>query len=373
MDKAGYHRDTWVEVDLDAVRHNVIEMKKHIKDKEVFAVVKANAYGHGELEVAQAALEAGATTLAVAVLDEALRLREHFKDVPILVMGWTSPEYAKLAAEHDIVLTVFQTEWIEQAARLLKGQTLSVHLKVDTGMGRIGIRSVEEAYDVIEACEQTHVNITGVFTHFATADEPDLKYYYQQMGAFKQWLKQVRSYLPDSLTIHIGNSAASMRFPDDMFDGVRFGISLYGLYPSEHVKEVEPIHLKPAFSLYSKLIHVKKIHKGDAISYGATYRASQDEWIGTIPIGYGDGWIRKLQNFQVLIDGKRYPIVGRICMDQCMVKLDQPYNVGEIVTLIGENQGSLVTMDDAAKHLETINYEIPCILGERIPRFYKNR
>ncbi|MGP4071480.1 alanine racemase [Piscibacillus sp. B03] len=373
MDKAGYHRDTWIDIDLDAIRHNVREMKKHLLDKEVFAVVKADAYGHGEVEVAQAALEAGATTLAVAILDEALRLRKHFKEIPIIVMGWTSPDYVQLAAENGITLTAFQTEWIEQAKGQLEDQDLSIHLKVDTGMGRIGIRSVEEAYDVIRACNDSNIRITGVFTHFATADEEDLKYFHQQLGAFRQWLKQVKPYLPDSITIHIGNSAASMRFPNDMYDGVRFGISMYGLYPSKPIKAEKPINLKPAFALYSKLIHVKWIHKGDAISYGATYRAPEDEWIGTIPIGYGDGWIRKLQNFEIQIENQLFPIVGRICMDQCMIKLDQRYELGTTVTLIGSQESSLVTMDDVADHLETINYEIPCMLGERIPRFYKNK
>ncbi|SER13276.1 alanine racemase [Piscibacillus halophilus] len=372
MDKAGYHRDTWAEIDLEAIRHNVEEIKNHLKDKEVFAVVKADAYGHGEVEVAQAALEAGATTLAVSILDEAIRLREHFSNVPILVMGWTNPEYADIAAQNNITLTAFQTDWVHQANEHLTDQDLSIHLKVDTGMGRIGIRSVEEAYDVIRACDRTNIFITGVFTHFATADEPDFKYYHQQLGAFKQWLKQVKPHLPDSITVHIGNSAASMRFPNDMYDGVRFGISMYGLYPSKHVKEEQTILLKPAFALYSRLIHVKKIQKGDAISYGATYRASEDEWIGTIPIGYGDGWIRKLQSINVLINGQKHPIVGRICMDQCMIKLDQSYDVGTRVTLIGCEQNATVSMDDVADHLETINYEIPCMLGKRIPRYYIN-
>ncbi|RPF57092.1 alanine racemase [Aquisalibacillus elongatus] len=370
MNKSAYHRDTWAEIDLQAIKHNVVEMKNHLNNKEVFAVVKADAYGHGEKEVAEAALNAGASRLAVAVFDEALRLREHFPEVPILVMGWTAPQYVRLAAQNNITLTAFQTEWVNQAKSYLKGEPLSIHLKVDTGMGRIGIRSVEEAYDVIRACDNTSIKITGVFTHFATADESDLLYYQQQLGAFKQWLKQVKPHLPDDLTVHIGNSAAAMRFPDDMYDGVRFGISMYGLYPSPTVKGEQPIKLKPAFSLYSRLIHVKKVHKGDAISYGATYKAQDEEWIGTIPIGYGDGWIRKLQDFSALVDGNKCPIVGRICMDQSMIKLNRPYELGTKVTLIGEDQNAFVSMDDAAEHLETINYEIPCILGQRIPRFY---
>ncbi|GEL78769.1 alanine racemase [Tenuibacillus multivorans] len=372
MDKSAYHRDTWVEVDLDAIRHNVKTMNHHLKDKEVMAVVKADAYGHGEIEVAEAALESGATRLAVAVLDEGLRLRQKFPDIPILVMGWTDPKYVALAAQHNITLTTFQSDWIKQASSYLNDEHLNVHLKVDTGMGRIGIRSVEEAYDVIKACKHTNIFITGVFTHFATADEPGNHYYSQQIAAFKQWLIQVKRYLQENIVIHIGNTAAAMRFPDDMFDAVRFGIGMYGLYPSKFVSENVSLHLKQAFSLYSRLIHVKRINKGDAISYGKTYVADQDEWIGTIPIGYGDGWIRKLQNFQVLIHGKKLPIVGRICMDQCMIRLDHPYEIGTSVTLIGSDQTGVVSMDDVADYLETINYEIPCILGKRIPRYYIN-
>ncbi|TFB13232.1 alanine racemase [Filobacillus milosensis] len=370
MDKSAYHRDTWVTVDLNAIKHNVKQIKDHLKNKEVYAVVKADAYGHGELEVAEAALEAGATRLAVAVLDEALRLREKFTDVPILVMGWTGPEYAKIAASNNITLTVFQEDWVRKSQSFLEDQQLNVHLKVDTGMGRIGIRSGEEAYDVIRACKNTNILITGLFTHFATADEPDEGYYQQQLNTFKQWVKEVKPYLPEQLNIHIGNSAAAMRYPNDMYDAVRFGISMYGLYPSKTLSQITSIQLKPAFTLHSKLIHVKKIHKGEGISYGVTYRAECDEWIGTIPIGYGDGWIRKLQNSHVLINGQKLPIVGRICMDQCMVRLNQRVDVGTEVTLIGSEQGETVSMDDVADHLETINYEIPCILGKRIPRYY---
>ncbi|MGM8216636.1 alanine racemase [Bacillaceae bacterium W0354] len=365
------YRDTWAEINLGHIKHNIKELMNlfHGK-KKVYAVVKADAYGHGEQQVAKAAIEAGASALAVAILEEAIRLREAFPHIPILVLGWTNPRYAQIAAEHNITLTVFQDDWVKEANQTLT-KPLNIHLKIDTGMGRIGIRNPKEAYDVIEVCSNTPVSITGIYTHFATADEANSSYYDYQVNKFQEYLKVIQDLIPTPLEIHIGNSAASLRYPNDMTDAIRYGISMYGLYPSDVVENVTPIKLKPSFSLYSRLIHVKKVSKGERISYGGTYEAIGDEWIGTIPIGYGDGWLRKLQNFQVLIEGKRVPIVGRICMDQTMIRLDKPYELGTKVTLIGKDGSNEITMEEVADYLETINYEIPCIIGKRIPRVYK--
>lgn len=366
-------RPTWAEIDLDAITHNIKAMHERLPEKtKIVAVVKANGYGHGSIQVAKKALDSGATSLAVALLEEALELREAGIDAPILVMGWAPPEAAAIAAKHHITLTFFQKDWLDQVSRMEFDERLQLHLKLDTGMGRIGIRSSEALREILYALnDKPSIYLTGVYTHFATADAPNLTYFHKQKEQFERMLSELREQWSGKVTVHIGNSASAIRLPGDMYDFVRYGISMYGLYPSQPVKEEQAINLKQAFSLHSRLAHVKQIEAGDAISYGLTYKAEKAEWIGTIPIGYGDGWIRKLQGFSVLVDGKRMPIVGRICMDQTMVRLDQEYHVGTKVTLLGSQNGSFINIDEAAAYVDTISYEIPCLLNERIPRIYK--
>ncbi|MBR7554637.1 alanine racemase [Allobacillus sp. GCM10007491] len=367
-------RHTWAEVNLTAIKENMKMIRQSYPNKRIYVAVKANAYGHGYIPVSEAALEAGADALAVASLDEAILLRDAFPEASILVMGWTDPRYVSIAVETDIQLTAFQAEWFAQAASVLKDkqEQLKIHIKIDSGMGRIGIKTKEEAYAVIEEVTKfsSEFEMSGIFTHFATADSFDLSYYEKQMNYFYEMLEIFSPIRTPETQIHIGNTAASIRFPDDMVDGIRFGIGLYGLYPSKEVEEISSYQLKEAFSLQSRLAHVKKMKPGEHISYGATYEAEQEEWIGTVPIGYGDGWIRKLQGFEVLIEGEKSKIVGRICMDQLMVRLPKAYPVGTKVTLIGENGGQRIRVDDVADYLETINYEIPCIITNRVPRVY---
>ncbi|SEB18369.1 alanine racemase [Thalassobacillus cyri] len=366
-----FYRDSWVEIRLDAISHNIQKLRKHIpKEKKIFAVVKANAYGHGDVQVANAALEAGADALAVSLLDEALRLREHGITAPILVMGWIRSKDAPLAAAHDIAVTFFQKEWVQEVKRVELPCPLKLHMKWDTGMGRVGIRTLDELESLLAELDDDRLVLEGVFTHFATADEEDFVYFERQRRLYKDMRAYLEGVWPKPIVFHSSNSATSLRFPGQQEDMLRFGISLYGLYPSPVVKAERPIELQPAFSLHSSLVHVKQVKKGDCISYGATYCAEEDEWIGTVPLGYADGWIRQLQGIDVLIDGKRMPIVGRICMDQFMVKLDQPYETGEKVTLIGRQGNEEISMDEVAAYLDTINYEIPCIISSRVPRIY---
>ncbi len=374
MEHATGYRDTWAEVNLSSIKKNLQKIREIYPDKYIYAAVKANAYGHGYLPVSEAVLEAGADALAVATLDEALMLRKNFTETPILVMGWTRPQDAPVAAKQQIQVTAFQQEWLKQAGSYLKDsqEKVKIHMKIDSGMGRIGIKSRKEAYAVIEEVTNftDEFELSGIFTHFATADSAELSYYNKQLKHFEDLLDVFSSIRTPKTQIHIGNTAASMRFPEDMYDAIRFGIGLYGLYPSKDVERLSDMTLSDSFSLYSSIIHVKKLEPGEHISYGATYEAEQEEWIGTVPIGYGDGWIRKLQGFHVLVDGKRSEIVGRICMDQMMIRLSKPYPIGTKVTLIGEDQGERIRVDDVADYLETINYEIPCIINERVPRLY---
>lgn len=367
------YRGTWAEVDLNCIERNILQMKKKLpQHTEVIAVVKANGYGHGSVQVAKRALKAGAKALAVALLEEALVLRAAEIKAPILVLGWVSPKYAPIASKHDITLTFFQAEWLDEARTQLRNKPLKLHMKWDTGMGRIGIRTEDELRRIIQHVNNDpHLSLTGIYTHFATADASDLTYFYEQKKRFDQLLRTFKQLWPHPVMIHIANSAAAIRFPKEMHNYIRFGISMYGLYPSKTVRDEQNIELAEAFSLHSKLIHVKKVPARTSISYGKTFTTNQPEWIGTIPIGYGDGWIRKLQGFKVLVNGKKMPIVGRICMDQTMILLDQKYALGTKVTLIGEQYNERIKMDDVADHLETINYEIPCMINSRVPRIYK--
>lgn len=370
MEQKSY-RPAWIEINLSAIQANIHELNRRLSSTtKIFAVVKANGYGHGDIQVAKAAIEAGASALAVALMDEAVRLREAGITVPILVLGWVSPEYIPIAIKHNIMLTVFQKEWLTAAKQIDFTGELKIHIKLDTGMGRLGMRTEQEIYEFMNELDQEHFRITGLFTHFATADEAEESYYLQQSDRFEQLAQVVRSQYSEPIQLHTGNSAASIRFPDQMLDYVRFGIGMYGLYPSSYMEKTRPFPLRPALSLHAKLIHVKKIEPGSKLSYGATYTAEKEEWIGTIPLGYADGIQRKWQGLDVLIDGKRMPLVGRICMDQCMVKLDQPYPVGTQVTFVGKQKNEQITLEEIAHQLETINYEIACLFTNRIPRYY---
>jgi len=366
-----FYRKTWAEIDLTALKENVRNMKRHIGEHvHLMAVVKANAYGHGDAQVAKVALAEGASILAVALLDEALSLRAQGIEEPILVLGAVPPEYASIAAEKRIIVTGYSVGWLKDVLGFL-GETeapLEYHLKIDTGMGRLGCKTEEEIKEMMEMTESSDkLNCTGVFTHFATADEKDTDYFDMQLDRFKELI----SPLPlDRLMVHSSNSAAGLRFREQLFNAVRFGIGMYGLAPSTEIKDELPFRLREVFSLHTELTHVKKIKKGESVSYGATYTAKRDEWIGTVPVGYADGWLRCLAGTEVLIDGKRQKIAGRICMDQFMISLAEEYPVGTKVTLIGKQKDEWISVDEIAQNLQTINYEITCMISSRVPRMF---
>jgi len=364
-----YYRDTWMEIRLDAISENVRNIRRHLAEgTELMAVVKADGYGHGAEETAEAALEAGAKWIGVAMLDEALFLRKRGIDAPILVLGYCPPQHAQVAAENRISLTAFQEGWLEEAGRHLTAP-LNVHIKCDTGMGRLGVRTLAELDSLLAALKKSNwIRTEGVFTHFAAADTLEGDYYQKQLEKFQAFL----SRFPERPEwIHASNSAAALLHPESAFNLVRTGIVMYGLSPSEEIKPALPFPLKPALSLHSRLSHVKKAEKGAKISYGCTYTAEQDEWIGTVPIGYADGWLRDLQGQEVLVNGKRAPIVGRICMDQCMIRLPERVEPGTLVTLIGRQGDEEISADEIARKRNTINYEIVSTLSQRIPRIYK--
>ncbi|MFJ8460336.1 alanine racemase [Lysinibacillus xylanilyticus] len=367
-----YFRPTKAIVDLHAIQQNVKNLKKLLQPNvQIIAVVKANAYGHGDVAVAKAALEAGATMLAVATPDEALHIRAHFEEPDILILGASPVSFVSYAAKQRIILTAFANEWVQQAAPLIANEEnpLRLHIKVDSGMGRIGVRSEHELLDLYRTIQNTvNAEVDGIFTHFATADEEDTSYFDSQAHFFEKCV----TVLPEKpRLVHASNTATSLvKNAHLQFDAVRYGISMYGLSPSPYVEGVLPFPLQPAFSLESELVHVKHLQAGESVGYGAAFVAPSDMWIGTIPVGYADGVIRKLGGQEVLIDGQRMPIVGRICMDQCMVALPKAYAIGEKVTLIGRQGQDVISMNEWARKLETINYEVPCIITARVPRLY---
>ncbi|AKP67066.1 alanine racemase [Companilactobacillus ginsenosidimutans] len=364
------HRPATVEINMANLKSNLHnELKSVPAGTDVFAVVKANAYGHGLVKVAQAEIEFGATGLCVATLDEALEIRDSDVVAPILVLGITPVKYAEIANKADISLTVGSLDWLEEAARENIYQ-LKVHLGVDSGMGRIGFRDHDS---VVKACMflKNHPESfipEGLFTHFSTADSPDEKYFEKQVSRFKE----LKSDLPIKFKyVHCANSATALWHQDLAVNMVRYGIALYGLNPSQTDISQLPYELKPVLSLHSELVYVKKVGPGESIGYGATYTTNDEEWIGTVPIGYADGWLRRMSGSDVLIDGIRCKIVGRVCMDQFMVKLPHEMPVGTKVILIGKSGNDEITATDVAQYAGTINYEVLCCLSERLPRVYR--
>ena len=367
----GVHRPTQLVIDRAALRHNIhAEVERLDQGCELFMVVKANGYGHGAIQVAQAAKDAGATGFCVAILDEALELRAAGFNEPILVLGVTSPADAPLMAAEDISATVAATDWLVDAQAYLDltadlTAPLHVHLGIDTGMGRIGFRTAADlktAVDFLQA-HATTLDFEGIFTHFATADSPDDRYFKQQVA---KW-HALTDALPRPRYVHVSNSATSLWHADCNDNMIRFGVSGYGLNPSGTAIDA-PYPLEPAMSLTSELVFSKRIAAGDAVGYGATYTATQDEWVGTVPIGYADGYERRLQGFHVLIDGQACEIIGRVCMDQLMVRLPHDYSRGTTVTLVGKNHGAEITLQDVADYCQTIHYEIACGFTSRLPR-----
>ncbi|QQE74875.1 alanine racemase [Brevibacillus composti] len=371
-------RDTWVEVDLNAIRANVEAFRRHIPAATgIMAVVKADGYGHGAVHVGQEALSSGADSLAVAMLDEAVVLREAGITAPVLVLGYTPVESVAIASRWGIELTASHAEWVEQAeAELTRAgaQPIGIHIKTDTGMGRLGVRDADELLQVVEALEHSpHLNWTGIFTHFACADEEDTSHARAQHERFQALLSALRTAGKTLPRVHCCNTAAAMVFPEWGYDTIRLGIGLYGLYPSPYLKQQAVLQLTPALSLKTRIAHVKTAAEAMTVSYGATYTAKPGETIATLPIGYADGFSRLLSNRgAVLHAGSRAPIVGRVCMDQIMVKIQsETAQVGDEVVLYGRQGMEEISLDEVAGLVGTINYEIPCMLNYRIPRVYR--
>ena len=358
-----YYRDTWAEIDLDAITHNVKQIKDLHPTKEIFAVVKANGYGHGDAEVSKVAIEAGVSCLAVSGLDEALRLRQSGIEVPILVLGMTRLKDVALAAENNISLTAHDEVWINHLVSLPLEKKIKVHLKIDSGMHRLGLmdaNQIQTNFNLLKTAPM--VEVEGIFTHMATAD-CDKEYLDYQIQNFKNLISNLD--LSGVKYVHLENTATLLQKEFDFDHAIRLGIGLYGVNPDANFIPID-FDLKPALKLLSNLVQVKQTKKGDKVGYGSTYEAKNDEWIGVVPIGYADGWIRLHQGRCVIVEGHECEIVGRVCMDQMMIRLPKQFPMGTTVTLIGDG----MPVERVAKEIGTISYEILCLISDRVPRVY---
>jgi len=369
-------RPVWAEINLDHLSHNMREVKRLTrKDAMVMAVVKADGYGHGAVESSRALLAAGADRLAVAVLNEALQLRQVFPETDIMVLGYTPPHLYDAVVNNRIIQTVYSMAHAKplSEAAVRNGADVRVHIKLDTGMHRIGMQANEETIrEILEISKLPGLVIEGIFTHFAVADEVDKSYTLKQVEKYNY---VVRGLEDGGLMIpihHVSNSAAIIDLPELNYNMVRAGIMLYGLYPSQDVIK-DRVVLKPVMSLKACLSHVKTLEAGHGISYGLKYITRSTEEIATMPLGYADGYTRMLSGKgEVLYKGQIRPLTGRICMDQCMFDVTGlDAKPGDIAILFGEDgDGNTLPVESLADKLGTINYEMVCMIDKRVPRVY---
>lgn len=365
----------WAEIDLSAIKNNIKEIRRITNPKsQVMAVVKANAYGHGSVEVSKVCLENGADSLAVARSTEALELRNAGITCPILVFGYVTEEEILKMVENDITLTVYSLEIANSIQKIAEklGKHSKIHIKVDTGMSRLGFLPEKSSVETIKKIrELKNIEVEGIYTHFADADNSDKTYTTMQFSKFTSFLHDLEENGINIPIKHASNSAAIIDHPETHLNMVRPGIILYGLYPSELVHK-ERINLKPAMSLKVLVTHVKDVPENTKISYGCTFETKKQSKIASLPIGYADGFTRMLKNGNVLIHGSRVPVVGRICMDQCMIDVSgiENVNVGDVVTVFGKDGNEKISLEEFGNKLGTINYELVCMVSARVPRIY---
>lgn len=369
MDKI--YRPTKVTIDLSAIIHNLGVVKKLVgREVKILAVVKSDAYGHGMLRVC-GHLKEKIDFFGVASIDEAILLRKAKIKKPILIFENSFCVYAKEIIDYDITPTVCSLDLAHSLNKqaLKKGKRINVHIKVDTGMGRLGIWH-KEALDFIRKIKKfSHLNIEGLYTHFPCADT-NVSFTQKQIAYFKNLIDELRRAQIHIPICHAANSMGIIGYKESHFDMVRAGLMIYGLYPKDGLET--SLKLKPALSLKSRIIFLKKTPRGRTISYGGTFTTSKPTFIATIPVGYNDGYFRNLSNkSQVIIKGKLCKIVGRVCMDQLMADcLDAPVKLGDVVTLIGRGNDCAVSVEELSALAGTIPYEIACSIGKSSPRFY---
>jgi alanine racemase len=364
----------WAEIDLSAIGHNVRALKALTASSTLFmAVVKADGYGHGAVQVARAALDGGADRLGVATVDEALELRGTGINEPIQVLSEPPVSSVDLLLDHDIVPTVTTREFARALGRAAseRMKTAAYHLKIDTGMNRIGVCAKDAPRFAAELMEVGGLALEGTLTHFATADVPGDWDFERQLEAFADALDAMKTEGVNPGIVHAANSAATILHPQSHFGMVRCGIAVYGLHPSRPTRAL--VELEAAMSVKARAVLVKTIGMGDGVSYGLTYHAAAPTSIATLPVGYADGVHRVLSNeMQVLVDGRRAQQVGRVCMDQLMVEVPRgcDVHVGDEFVLVGTQGSERIDIEELAERAGTINYEMACAFGMRLPRFY---
>ncbi len=374
------YRKTYALIDKNSIENNIAEIKKQVgKTCEIVAVVKADAYGHGAKEVSLIAESSGVSCLAVALAEEAITLRDAKINLPILVMCRSNDKQMELAVSLNLELSVCSAQDIYTLQKIAQKakKEMCVHVKIDTGMGRIGIRTKEELQEMILALQSSkNIHLVGVFTHFACADEQNKDFTRLQHDKFMEFVKILKKtgYSPK---IHMSNSAASIDLPEFSYDCIRYGISLYGCYPSDEVC-ANNVKLQPAMQVFAEISQIKQVAKGTPIGYGSTHLTTADATIATVQIGYGDGYNRLLSNRgRMIVKTKEGPkfanIVGRVCMDQTMIDITgfTGVEVGDTVTVLGEIEDKKITADEIATICNTINYEILLDFSDRVPRIYE--
>lgn len=366
---------TWCEISLDNLKHNVDEIKSKLNKKTMLcAVVKANAYGHGIEDVAKDLVSQGVDYLAVAFIDEAVEIRNlGITDTPIIILGNVPEDTASMLVEYNITAAVYNKETAKNisAEAQKQNKTAKVHLKIDTGMSRLGFMPNDDSLADIEYISKLpNIEIEGVFTHFACSDTEDADMTLEQFKKFCNFAELLEQRGIKIPIRHCCNSAAIIKFPHMHLDMVRAGIILYGMYPSEIDYD---INLKPLMKLKTSVINIKTLEAGETISYGATYKVTKPTKVATIAIGYADGYSRLLSNkARVLVKGQFADVLGRICMDQCMIDVTNVHNIGigDEVILFGTDSEANLPVEELAAIIGTINYELPCVINKRVPRCY---
>lgn len=368
-----YTRPTVAEVDLSAIAFNFRQVVERVKPAKVMAVVKANAYGHGAVPVSKILLENGADYLGVALVEEGIALREAGIRAPILVFGLPLPNTLEQYYQYDLSCTVCareHVEWISVMSDRM-GKKIHCHLKVDTGMGRVGIPFGEAVSFVKRMESDSNIHLEGLYTHFATSDMEDKSFAHAQLKRFREIIESLEQEGVHIPMKHAANSGAILDMPETFFDMVRPGVMLYGYYPSAETSE--SLSLRPAMRLKTRVSFVKKLPKDFSVSYGRTYVSDEETMIATLPIGYADGYNRLFSNRgEVIIRGVRYSVVGRVCMDMTMVNVgpNSSVQVGDEAVLLGAQGEKTIEMTDVCRKLNTIPYEVTCWISERVPRIY---
>jgi alanine racemase len=368
-----FYRPTFAEIDLGAIRHNLRRIKQLIgRDTKILGIVKADAYGHGMEEISKTIIEEGVDYLGVASLDEARQLRDVRVRDQIIVLGSILPEEAEGVLRFNVIQTISCMRIAQVLSKLgqAKKRNIKVHIKIDTGMGRIGFWHEEAVGFVRKIASLKSLIIDGIFTHFPSAED-DERFTQKQIRDFVSLIEELETQNIDIPLKHSSNSMAIVDFKEAHMTMVRPGLIMYGLHPKKDL--METLDLRPALKLKTKVIYVKSVPRGRSISYGRAYITKKDTRIATIPIGYADGYSRRLSNRSyVLIKGKRAPIVGRICMDMCMLDVGHIKNVkpGDEVVLIGTQGSEIITAEELAELSNTIPYEVVCNIGHRVPRIY---